>query len=337
MKKILMVLLLGCVFAVTGTQIESSISGYVNTDGKSLANGSLNFYVNDGSSTHKNVYSDVNLTTPVGQPIALNSAGLPTSGGVPITLFANGTYRMLIKNSSGSTLYNKSGLKYSGTVDFGGLYIDVASVYGTNDTALSNVIAAIGSTPTTLLFNVGTYTSSTPHTFPGTATLKFMQGAVLNTSVGNTTTISGNIEAGGYQIFTGAGSVSVNMLKNVIFINNWFGYSGMSILDNVSTPITGYYSSFLGLDGSNPVKATSDCFAVLSILSGTGCTGNIQVVIGDSSSLSNLLTVNYSSILTQNQYITIIQPIKKDKFFKFIYKISAAMSSLAAYIINIGR
>ena len=279
MKKLILLLSLVAVvaFSATGLQVESAIGGYVDSSGNPLENGTVDFYVNDGSSTHKEVYSNSSMTSVISQPIVLNNAGIPTNLGQTTPVFGNGTYRMVVKDSTGTIVYNISGLSYQGTVDFGGIYTDIASSYGTTDTALSKALVAVSATSSyTFLFKSGTYTCSTPHTFPSNVTLKFMQGAKLNISY--SPNINGFIDAGAYQIFTGTATPVINTANNPIILDSWYGrITGISNIQNIqSITIT---SNSIIVSQSLTTKATISSAAIttLNIASKTNVTGNIDV------------------------------------------------------------
>jgi len=96
----------------------------------------------------------------------------------------------------------------------------------TNDyTALNALLTAIGSTPTELLIDSGTYKISSNITIPSNIKLIFANGAMLSPDGGITITINGEINAGLHQIFTGSGSIAGTPKNNEIY-PEWFGAIG---------------------------------------------------------------------------------------------------------------
>ena len=75
-----------------------------------------------------------------------------------------------------------------------------------NYLSLSSAIDSIGTDEKTL-FIPDEQPVTVDVTIPSNITLKFLQGGSLNIDAGVTVTINGHIEAGLYQIFSGAGSV----------------------------------------------------------------------------------------------------------------------------------
>lgn len=93
-----------------------------------------------------------------------------------------------------------------------GSVCDILEVYGSGDTytdaTLSAAISAIGSNVCTILFQPGTWVIANDVTIPATISIMVPQGATLSVSTTKTLTVSGNIIAGSYVIFDGAGSIA---------------------------------------------------------------------------------------------------------------------------------
>jgi hypothetical protein len=100
------------------------------------------------------------------------------------------------------------GMSAGGTVD---IYAVLAAYH-----------TAQGSTPTDLYFPAGTYKLSTNITQPATFRYVMANGAMFSVDSGKTLTLNGMIEAGLYQIFTGAGTIAGHPNIGEIPIN-WFG------------------------------------------------------------------------------------------------------------------
>lgn len=77
----------------------------------------------------------------------------------------------------------------------------------------------------------GTYEVLDDITIPENICLKFDRGAVLKVAETKTLTINGAIEAGLYQIFDGAGTVSITPQTNTTLVE-WYGAKGDGITDD---------------------------------------------------------------------------------------------------------
>ena len=80
----------------------STFEPMLKSDGTINAGGKLNFYV-VGTSTRKNTYSDVNLTTANANPVVLDSAARAT-------VFLNGDYKLVYTDSSDVTIYSRDNI-----------------------------------------------------------------------------------------------------------------------------------------------------------------------------------------------------------------------------------
>ena len=101
---------------------------------------------------------------------------------------------------------------------FGNLYVNIEEYSSDLETAVN----AIGASKTTLVIKSST-TVSNDVTVPSNITLMFLHGGDLNISATKTVTVNGGIEAGRYQIFTGAGSVIAGSTYNGAIWAEWFG------------------------------------------------------------------------------------------------------------------
>ena len=97
--------------------------------------------------------------------------------------------------------------------------------YGTSANAdqdgLANAISAISTTETTLLIS-NQQDVTADATIPATMTLRFLRGGSLNISSSKTVTINGQVEAGEYEIFEGAGNVDFSGSTNSKVLAIWF-------------------------------------------------------------------------------------------------------------------
>lgn len=83
---------------------------FTDNNGDPLASGTLEFY-ESGTSTALAVYSDADLSTSVGATVTLNSSGFPQNSGSEIALFLlPRAYRIIVKNSAGTTLRTLDGV-----------------------------------------------------------------------------------------------------------------------------------------------------------------------------------------------------------------------------------
>jgi hypothetical protein len=105
----------------------------------------------------------------------------------------------------------------------------------TADSSLATQIAAIGSTPTTLLIPRSGAAVSSSMTVPANVTLQMQQGGIITVAAGQTLSVNGMITAGSYQIFAGPGSVSFagnNQLS--VADMKWWGATGNGTTDDTT-------------------------------------------------------------------------------------------------------
>lgn len=71
-----------------------------------LEGGTVTFY-DAGTTTKRNIYQDIGLTTPAPNPVTLNARGEPqSSGGTPIDIYLDANpYKIVLKDSSGTTIH----------------------------------------------------------------------------------------------------------------------------------------------------------------------------------------------------------------------------------------
>lgn len=97
-----------------------------------------------------------------------------------------------------------------------------------NNKSTKTYIDEISSNQATLVFvhrkgqSTTTYTFSTSETIPSNIKLKIEKGAILSIDNGITLTINGPFEAGLYQVFSGAGTVSIGNIS-VVINPKWWG------------------------------------------------------------------------------------------------------------------
>ena len=103
---------------------------------------------------------------------------------------------------------------------------------GTTDDSgkINDAVTAASTNGGTVVFPPGTYRIASDLTVPSNVTLWFMNGAMLSADSGVTVTISGPIEAGLHQIFSGSGTVVIAKIKEVFA--EWWGAKGDGIADD---------------------------------------------------------------------------------------------------------
>jgi hypothetical protein len=113
----------------------SFLLSQVRTSTTSLAGGKVYAY-SAGTSAPKTIWLDANKTTVAANPYTLDS-------NATAQIYGGGSYRIVIKTSSGVTVYDRDNLYFSDNP------VQTVETYGT----LASAIASIGSTPTTLQFS----------------------------------------------------------------------------------------------------------------------------------------------------------------------------------------
>ena len=162
-------------------------------------------------------------TGQIGKCLRVNSSGTglefytPSSGGstsftgltdVPSS-YSGQTGKALRVNS------NANGLEFYSPSSSGGVQ-PFNTLGDPNCTSLSQALATIGSTPTTLVIpaEAGAVAITSNTTIPANVDLMIFQGARLDVATGVTLTINGSIEAGPYQIFSWSGSGKFDISKS---------------------------------------------------------------------------------------------------------------------------
>jgi len=301
-KKLAACLLFSLLFAAT-QQVDNLISGVGDGAGSFLSNGTVEFFENDGSSTYKDVYSDANKTTVLSQPINLNSNGQAIDGVNPIGVFAEGYYKVVYKQSDGTTYLTIDGVSY-GDIVTASNFIDIKSEYGTNTTALENAITDIGSTEATFLFSSDTYTVASNLTFPSNVTLYVLHGSKFDISTGVSMIVQGDVFAGQYEIFTGLGDITLSQNS---YYDEWEGNSGLTAIsisgnnlyyDNASIDIANITYSDIGTVSINTSTIVSSSIDSLNASNARLITINSDYIESDviSSDLSYISSLNVDYI-----------------------------------------
>jgi len=153
-------------------------------------NGGHLYTYKPGTTTVKSAYSDKALTTPLSDPIVLDSNG-------EAAIYGNGSYKLKLMDSTESTTF--------WTIDnWDGIGAQSPAV--SNYTSLNAAVSAIGSTITELLIDTPqTLTASL--TVPATLSLRVTGTGSINLA-GYTLTVNGPFQAGLYRVFSGTGTVT---------------------------------------------------------------------------------------------------------------------------------
>jgi hypothetical protein len=167
--------------------------------------GSATFYA-AGTDTLKTIWLDRDKGSTAANPYTLDANGC---SGVP--LFADGIYKVVVKDAAGATLYTRDGITYA-LQD--GPWVDVTT-YG----SLNLAVAAIGSSEVDILIDDDT-TVTANLSIPANINLKVTVGGSIAQST-YTVAIAGDFSAPDMTVFTGTGQISFSRISTVN--PRWFG------------------------------------------------------------------------------------------------------------------
>src|SRR6185312_7646008 len=128
-----------------GRPLIQPVLQFFDSNGNPLAGGSLSTYA-AGTSTPQATYSDSALSTPLPNPITLNSQGMPQTGAGSVTviyLSAN-SYKFVLADSGGTTIWTADNIGGSINADAAGSTW-LGAVNGTTG-AFSGAMAITGNT-----------------------------------------------------------------------------------------------------------------------------------------------------------------------------------------------
>ena len=229
MKKLIVGLLviIGVSFGATAVQMDFLMSGVMDNSGKPLSNGKVHFYINNGGTTTKSVYTSAAMTSALAQPLALNASGVPSA--IP---YGSGTYRIVWKTSAGTTIKTVTDVQYGVVTASTAGVIDVGVTYGYNNAAVASAISYAGANQTTLYFSPGEYTIATSKVFPSNVQVQFAKGAYFTIADGIAVSMNAAILAPQNEhIFrlsgVGTGYVQISTANNPVILGNWKGYTGI--------------------------------------------------------------------------------------------------------------
>ena len=240
-------------------QVEFLLSQVRNTTG-SLVSGTVTFYA-AGTTTLKTVWSDRDKATPAANPYTLDANGTAQ-------LYADGLYKVLIKNAAGTTVYTRDNLQFTPDATNNDYYPDPSAAdqgATTNSRSIASLLAAIGTSKQATIVlahsgsgNTTTYTIGQNVNWSAytNVTFKIVPGAVI--SHGAFTVNIPNPDAGLYQIFSGTGAVTISGSVKEVY-PQWFG----AVADAVFTPATNVctgtdnyaaFASAIAAAGKNKLK-----------------------------------------------------------------------------------
>lgn len=193
-------------WAATGSLVTYPKFKAWSVAGRPLAGGLLYSYVS-GSSTAKALYSEKTLTTAHANPIVLDSNG-------EASIYGNGTYKLVLKTSSGVTLWTMDPVS------------GIGGAYGTNVATYGSVCAAVTAMGTlvaqTLLID-DNVTEASGCTVPSNIATRVENGGTIAISSGKTLKFNGPFDAGLYNIFNGTGTVRFGPSSTGVINVEWFG------------------------------------------------------------------------------------------------------------------
>jgi hypothetical protein len=247
---------------------------FFSDTGAVLNGGSLTFY-EAGTTTSKDTYADSAKAVTNPNPITLDSAGRPDNSGSPIQVWLDGSYKVVVKDSSGSTVRTEDNVTA----------LAEATGYAAKTADYIAVAADFGK-----LINVDASGANRTVTLPAAsaAGAGFKIAIAKSDSSSNTVTIDGNAAE------TVKGSATL-VLRNQYDIaalicdgTNWVVESQLigSIIDGASD-----------LDITKAVEITTGNFTVTS--------GNIIVTSGDATLTSGNLTLTSGNAVLTSGNLTL--------------------------------
>jgi hypothetical protein len=200
-----------------------------------------------GTMTPKALYSDEDCTTPLSNPVVMDSRG-------EAVCYMDGEYKLVATTSTGSVVWSvpnvgttetTSGTEYvyypdslesdHGTTGSGGTLYDIINALAFTNSPATIVFRGpvAGSTLPTVTYGFSTSLDDTAYT---NLIYKVEKGAVLNIGTGVSLTTNAVLIADGWQIFSGLGTILGHPGCEAI-IPEWWGAVGNGVQDD-STYIT---------------------------------------------------------------------------------------------------
>ncbi len=156
----------------------------------------------------------------------------------------------------------------------------MASPYSCDPTGTVDCVAAIEQIKSnqgsvgTIYIPHGTFKIATNLTIPSGMALLFEKGGSFTISAGITLTVTGYILAGPFQIFSGAGTVSINAV-NLLQFGAWSGSTGITVAGTTTFTGTAVFSGAFSHAGAITFSALTPAGYVKNSVAGLLSTGSI--------------------------------------------------------------
>jgi hypothetical protein len=184
---------------------------------------------------------------------------------------------------------------------------------------LAHAITTISSNNATLRIPAGTVAITTDTTIPANIALKVERGATIDIAQDVTLTINGILEAGPYQIFSGAGSVVISDLT-LIQYGAWTGGSGVTVSGLTVESggaewgfITGTLTNQTDLKNALALKLDSSALAIWSGSANLATLGTVTSGIWHGTAIEDAYI---SSAAAWNNKEPAISPGTTDKYWR---------------------
>ncbi len=228
-------------------QIDFLIPGLINVSNDPLSGGSATFY-EPGTTTLKTIWEDSNKNNTLTNPVTLDEKGAKT-------VFADGTYDVVIKDSAGNTQDNYSSVQFDPTnLENNALGIDAAEFGDGNDAnAIALAIASAGGNDRQVYLRPKNWDIDADLTIPSNINLLFFMGAYATVATSKTMLINGTLSGSPlYNIFRGTGTVTIDD-RNYAIPSIW-PIGGTH--DNSTTSGVQTFSDQIIAEGANGVPVT---------------------------------------------------------------------------------
>lgn len=75
---------------------------FLDLNGDPIVGGSVAYYDPAAPGVFKSIWADVAQTVPLANPVPLDAAGRPMTGGAEVGIFGTGSYRMMVRDANGA-------------------------------------------------------------------------------------------------------------------------------------------------------------------------------------------------------------------------------------------